>query len=103
MKPVRLIVLGSLIGGALLTLAVPSQAAFRPRSARHSAIHADREALHADRHERRADKHQLFRDRRDGAAPAVRATIEPLFDRIARISPRIATTCASTRGCDEMI
>lgn len=73
MKPVRLIVLGSLIGGALLTLAVPSQAAFRPRSARHSAIHADREALHADRHERRADKHQLFRDRRDGAAPAVRA------------------------------
>jgi len=30
-------------------------------------------------------------------------TIEPIFDRIARTSPRSATTCASTRGFDEMI
>ena len=73
MKPLRLTVLGSLIGGAFLTLAAPSHAAFHARSARHSAVHADREALHADRHELRADEHQLFRDRRDGAGPAERA------------------------------
>ncbi len=89
MKPLRLTVLGSLIGGAFLTLAAPSDAAFHARSARHSAVRADREALHADRHELRADEHQLFRDadrhelradehqlfrdRRDGAGPAERA------------------------------
>jgi uncharacterized protein (DUF3084 family) len=79
MKPLRLTVLGSLIGGAFLALATPSHAAFHGSSFNHSAlandmrsdrneIQRDRQDLREDRRDLNQDRNELRDDRRDGAS-----------------------------------
>jgi hypothetical protein len=75
MKPLQLIVLGSLIGGAFLTLATPSYArgfshspvAYSIRSDR-SDIQQDRRELRDNRMDLNQDRQELRDDRRDGAS-----------------------------------
>jgi hypothetical protein len=79
MKPFRLRVLGSLIGGAFLTLATPSHAASSGRGFSHSPvansirsdrsdIRQDRQDLSDNRMDLNQDRQELREDRRDGAS-----------------------------------
>jgi hypothetical protein len=78
-KPLRLSVPGSLIGGAFLTLATPSHAAFHGGGFNHSRlandirsdrndIRRDRQDLREDRRGLNQDRNELRDDRRDGAS-----------------------------------
>lgn len=79
MKTLLPTVLGGLIGGVLLTLPVPSHAAFAGRSFNQSRlandirndrneIRQDREKLGSERSDLHQDREQLREDRRDGAS-----------------------------------
>ena len=79
MKPLRLRDLGGLIGGAFLTLAAPSHAAFQGRSYSHSAIannvrndrnqmQQDRQLLRDNRMDLNQDQERLREDRRYDAS-----------------------------------
>ena len=76
MKTLPLTVLGSLIGGAFLTLASPANAAvhihgrhFTPHSARVNTVRSEsRQALRNDRADLNRDNATLHEDRQDGAS-----------------------------------
>ena len=76
MKTLPLTVLGSLIGGAFLTLASPANAAvhlhgrhFTPHSARVNTVRSEsRQALRNDRADLNRDTGTLHEDRQDGAS-----------------------------------
>src|SRR5206468_1314928 len=81
MKSFKAAILGSLVGGSLLLLSVPSQAApwggrFNHRTLGNdirndrAEIQGERRDLYTDHRDLTQDRRELRQDRRDGASPA---------------------------------
>ena len=81
MKSFKAAILGSLVGGSLLLLSVPSQAApwggrFNHRTLGNdirndrAEIQGERRDLYTDHRDLTQDRRELWQDRRDGASPA---------------------------------